>query len=48
VADASGHRVYFESIVVLQLIAALITALQRSVKRRTMSDASLRPAGEAT
>jgi hypothetical protein len=47
-ADASGHRVYFESIVVLQLIAALVTALQRSVKRRTMSDASLRPAGEAT
>ncbi len=47
-ANASGHRIYFESIVVLQLIAALVTALQRSVKRRTMSDALLRQFGEAT
>lgn len=47
-ANASGHRVYFESIVAIHLIAALVTALQRSLKRRTMHDASLRPAGEAT
>jgi len=45
-AGAVGHRIYFESVVVIQFIAALVTALQRSVKRRTMQPAPLHPAGE--
>ncbi|MGB9752960.1 MAG: hypothetical protein C0183_08400 [Roseiflexus castenholzii] len=47
-ANAQGHRVYFESIVAVHLIAALVTALQRALKRRTMQDASLQTANEAT
>ncbi|MFO7169108.1 MAG: hypothetical protein DIU80_013885 [Chloroflexota bacterium] len=35
-AGAIGHRIYFESVVVIHLIAALVTALQRALGRSTM------------
>lgn len=46
-AGVAGHRIYFEAVIVIQVVAALATALQRSLKRRTIHAAPLQPTGEA-
>ena len=42
-AGAIGHRIYFESVVVIHVIAALCTALQRALSRSTIIDQAPRP-----
>jgi hypothetical protein len=45
-AGQIGHRIYFESVVVIHLIAALATALQRARGRRTIADQTPQPEAE--
>jgi cation transport ATPase len=45
-AGAIGHRIYFESVVVIQLLAALGTALQRALSRSTMPSPAPRTEAE--
>jgi hypothetical protein len=46
IANSTGHAVYFQAIVVIQLIAALAVALQRGLSRSTMLTYLPRPGGE--
>jgi hypothetical protein len=39
-AAANGHRIYFQAIVVIHLLAALVVALRRALSRSTMSPAA--------
>ena len=45
-AAANGHRIYFATIVVVQLLAALAVALHRAVSRSTMPSQLPLPEGE--
>jgi hypothetical protein len=45
-AGAIGHRIYFESVVVIHVIAALATALHRALSRSTIPDQAPHPEAE--
>jgi hypothetical protein len=46
IANDAGHRLYFQAVVVTQLLAALAVALQRALSRSTMPAQLPHPEGE--
>lgn len=47
-AGGNGHRIYFETVVIIQVLAALVIALQRARTHSTIPDQHPRPEREAT